>query len=195
MIRKTTLFMAALLLAISVAPCASAEESSRAAVFKNWGYFNWMAGSWYLALDSQPFGLPPGFPLSGLAVFNSDGTFQVLDAGDFGQATFTNTQHSAQYGAWRYTGFNSAVGTTLFLEADLSSGEVLRWNKVEFTLQRSADRDVVEGTVNVSVLECANLLPLPTPLTCPDPTDPANVFTSLPPVDDPVTFKRLRPRF
>jgi hypothetical protein len=157
----------------------------------SWDRVDWMTGTWYLALDSEPFGLPPGFPLSGLAVFNRDGTLQILDAGDFGQATFTNTQNSVQFGAWRKVRKNQVIGTTLFLEADLATGEVLRWNKVRIVLARDVSSDVVAGTVNVSVLECSNLLPLPTALSCPDPTDPSNAFTDLPPADIPVTFTRL----
>ena len=159
--------------------------------YLSWQRADWMTGAWYLALDSEPFGLPPGFPLSGLAVFNRDGTLQILDAGDFGQATFTNTRNSVQFGAWRVVHKSQVIGTTLFLEADLGTGEVLRWNKVRIVLARGADRDVVAGTVNVSVLECSNLLPLPTALTCPDPTDPSRAFTELPPADIPVTFRRL----
>lgn len=187
MLRKLDLLALALSLGLACT-VASADPSTKYSSAR----FDWISGAWYLALDSEPYGVPPGYPLGGLAVFNADGTFQVLDAGDFGQATFTNTQHTTQLGAWRKVRYNKVIGTTLFLEADLASGEVLRWNKVRFTLRPTRDRDVVTGTVNVLILDCSNLLPLPTALTCPDPTNPANTFTEVPPADIPVTLTRVR---
>jgi hypothetical protein len=154
---------------------------------------NWIVGTWYLALSSEPFGLPPGLPLSGLAIFNRDGTFQFLDGGDFGQATFLNTQNSHQFGAWRIGRHGKVIGTALSFEADLLTGEVLRWAKANIVLHRTDDRDVVSGSVNVSILECSNMLPIPTPLTCPDPIESADAFVVVPPTDIPLTFRRLRP--
>jgi hypothetical protein len=151
----------------------------------------WAVGTWYLALDSEPFGLPPGLPLSGLAQFDSDGNFRTLDAGDFGQATFTNTQHSQQFGVWRRDERGRVVGTSLFLEADLFTGEVLRWNKVQFVVRRTGEDSLLTGHATVSVLECVNALPIPTSLTCPDPISASDDFVLIPPIEIPVTFSRL----
>ena len=153
---------------------------------------NWLTGTWYLALDTTPFGAP-GFALSGIVIFNRDGTYQLQDAGDFGQATFIGKRHSTQYGAWRYKPRGRAKGTALFLEAELNSGEVERWQKVQLYLKRTRDRHVVKGTVNVSILECPNMLPVPTALTCPDPVEEAANFVALPPGDVEVTLRRIRP--
>jgi hypothetical protein len=153
-----------------------------------------LVGTWYLALDSVPFGLPPGFPLSGLMQFQQSGTYQILDGGDFGQATFTNTQNSQQFGAWRRDRNGSFVGTALFLEADLPTGEVLRWVRTQFLLATTPDADVIEGIVNIATLECGNQLPLPTPLTCPDPIASADQFVLVPPADIPLTLRRLHAR-
>jgi len=152
-----------------------------------------IVGTWYLALDTVPFGLPPGFPLSGLAIFNRDGTYQLQDGGDFGQATFINTQNSIQFGAWRKGRRGTVIGTALFLEADLPTGEVLRWQKVDIVLDKIRDRNVVTGSVTVSILECSNMLPIPTPLTCPDPIESAGDFVVMPPSDISITLKRLSP--
>ena len=154
---------------------------------------NWLVGTWYLALDTTAFGLPPGLPLAGLAMFHRDGTYELQDAGDFGQATFLNTQNSNQFGAWRARRHGRAQGTALFLEADLATGEVLRWQKVELSLSRTDDRDVVTGIAVVSILECTNMLPVPTAFTCPDPVESADEFVIQPPFEIPVTFRRIRP--
>jgi len=156
------------------------------------GTGNWLVGTWSLALDTEIFGLPPGFPLRGLAIFNRDGTYQFQDAGDFGQASFLNTQNSTQFGAWRRADNDVVIGTALFLEADLATGELLRWQKVTLVLEKSDERNVVIGTTTVSLLECNNLLPIPTALSCPDPIDSADDFVLLPPSEVPITLKRLR---
>jgi hypothetical protein len=155
---------------------------------------NDFVGTWYLALDSAPFGLPPGFPLSGLVQIHRDGLYQVLDGGDFGQATFTNTQHSQQFGSWRRDRRGRFVGSSLFLEADLQTGEVLRWQRVDIVLERTRDAGRLEGVANVSILECSNQLPIPTSLTCPDPVASAGRFVMIPPMDIPITLSRLRAR-
>jgi hypothetical protein len=178
------LLLTLLLIFLTGSQSARAEDGS--------GTGNWLVGTWSLSLDSVPFGLPPGFPLRGLAIFNRDGTYQFQDAGDFGQATFLNTQNSTQIGAWRRADNGVVIGTALSLEADLATGELLRWAKVAIVLERSDERDVVTGAVTVSILECFNLLPLPTALSCPDPIDSADDFVIVPPTEIPITLKRLR---
>lgn len=180
------LFLLCLIAVATAGTAAGAEPDQRS-------FGHWIVGTWYLALDTEVFGLPPGFPLSGLAQFNRDGTYRILDANDFGQATFLNSQHSQQFGAWRGTRAGRMIGTALFLQADLATGEVLRWERTHLQLSRTDERDVVTGVVNVSVLECNNLLPLPSPLTCPDPIEAADDFVAMPPTDIPVTLRRLRP--
>jgi hypothetical protein len=156
------------------------------------GTGNWLVGTWSLALDSEVFGLPPGFPLRGLAIFNRDGTYQLQDAGDFGQANFLNTQNSTQYGAWSRGPHGTVIATALYLEADLATGELLRWQKVALVLEKSDERDVVTGAATVSILECDHSLLLPSALSCPDPIDSAEDFVILPPTEIPISFKRLR---
>lgn len=188
-IRKVGAHMAGLALAVSLLLPVVANAGASQGVSRG----TWIVGTWYLALDSQPFGLPPGFPLSGMAIFNQDGSYEFEDGGDFGQATFLNTRNLTQFGAWRVNGRGQIKGTALSLEADLSTGEVLRWARVEVTLERTDDRNVVTGSINVSTLECANMLPVPTPLTCPDPIESAGDFVPAPPNDVPLTLRRLRP--
>ncbi len=187
--RNSSACIAGLTLALWLVLFVGANASANQGVSRGM----WIVGTWYLALDSQPFGLPPGFPLSGMAIFNQDGSYEFEDGGDFGQATFLNTRNLTQFGAWRINPQGQIVGTALSLEADLATGEVLRWARVQVILERTDDRDVVTGSINVSTLECSNMLPLPTPLTCPDPIESAGDFVPAPPNDIPLTLRRLRP--
>ncbi len=154
---------------------------------------NWPTGTWYLALDTEVYGLPPGFPLSGMAQIHRDGTMTLVDGGDFGQADFLNTRNLPQFGSWRRKGSGVIEATTLYLEADAANGEVLRWIRVEFEFWRDG-AGVTLGTVNTSMLPCAPALPPPSPLTCPDPIENADLFVGVgDPPDVPVTLKRLLP--
>ena len=183
----TALLIAAGMISLSIGTAAQAGEK------KGRAHAGWLVGTWYLALDTQPFGLPPGLPLAGIAQFHSDGTYQFQDAGDFGQATFLNTRHSYQFGSWRPTRGGKVIGTALFMEAELASGELLNWQKVRIVLNRTDERDVVSGKVTVSILPCSNMLPVPTAFTCPDPVQSAGDFVEMPPVEIPVTFRRILP--
>ena len=158
-----------------------------------------VAGTWYLALDTSPYGLT-GLALSGLATIHSDGTFVLIDAGDFGQASFLGTQHSPQLGSWRYVNrvgkhgskTGEIIATSLFLEADLD-GEIQNWYRVTLSLKLSEDGQAMAGFVNVSVLECMDVSGVPSPLACLDPIANADLFEPDPVPNVPVTFSRLNP--
>jgi hypothetical protein len=147
-----------------------------------------IVGSWYLALDAEPYGLPSGANLPGLAQFNADRTLRIVDAGDFGGPPF-GTGDTAQVGSWIVSGRGRIEATTLFLQADAISGGVLAWFRVQFSLRLDGN-DSATGTVNVSLLECDKSAPLPV-FACPDPIARAGDFMALPPVDVPVALKRV----
>lgn len=148
-------------------------------------------GAWYLALDAEPFGLPPGTNLGGLATFHRDKTLMIEDGGDFGGLPF-ETLDSAQVGSWRKKdGRIEAV--TLYIQGDASTGEVLSWFKVHFVFEAVGPNEMV-GTVNVLALPCDDSAPFRI-FGCPDPIASAPSFTPLPPFDVPVRMTRLRPRF
>ena len=154
---------------------------------------HWMVGTWYLALDTTIFGLPPGHPFSAIAIFHDDGTFQIQDAGDFGQATFLNTRQQQQFGSWRHGPKGTVLTTALFLEADLQTGEVLRWHRTVGVFSRADKLNEITGIMSDFSLECDNLLPLPTAVTCPDPIESADEFVLVPPPEMTVILKRLVP--
>lgn len=147
-------------------------------------------GTWYLALDAEPFGLPPGANLPGMATFHRDKTFLIEDGGDFGGLPF-ETQDSAQIGSWRKTG-GGVEAVSLFLQGDALNGEVQGWQKVHLLLEFNGKGKLV-GTVNVFTLACDEAMPFPV-FGCPDPIESASEFEALPPFDVPVRLSRLRPR-
>lgn len=144
-------------------------------------------GTWYLALDAEPFGLPPGTNLPGLAQFHADGTMTLLDAGDLGAAPFP-TRDTMQLGDWTRRGGQIRT-STLFLQIDEESGQALGWNRVRLRL-RMPQGDTMHGVVNVSFLACNPATPFPV-FFCPDPVANQQEFGPLPPVDIAVILRRL----
>lgn len=149
-----------------------------------------IAGSWYLALDAEPFGLAPGTSLPGLATFHEDGTYTFVDGGDFGGAPFP-ARDTAQIGSWRQTG-REIHGVSLFLQADAATGAVQTWVKVVLTATRE-DRDMMTGTVDILGLPCNQPAPFPV-FGCPDPIAFAGSFAIIPPSQVPIKFTRLPAR-
>jgi hypothetical protein len=150
----------------------------------------WPPGTWYLALDAEPFGLPPGTNLPGMMTFHRDRTVQIADGGDFGGLPFA-TRDTAQFGTWRrWRGGVEVV--SLFLQADAMTGTVLSWQKVHMQLNW-ANRHKLVGKVNVYALPCDGSAPFPV-FNCSDPIASAKQFTALPPADIPITLKRLPAR-
>lgn len=148
-------------------------------------------GTWYLALDAEPFGLPPGANLPGLATFHSDKTFLIVDGGDFGGLPF-DTRHTAQFGSWRQKG-DGVEAVSLFLQGDAITDEVRSWQKVHLMLH-SEGRDRLVGTANVFDLPCDGPAPFPV-FGCPNPIASAADFVALPPFDIPIELERLRAKF
>jgi hypothetical protein len=144
-------------------------------------------GTWALALDSTPFGIPGGF-LPGLFTVHRDGTCTGTDGGDLGSFPFTTTD-TAQQGVWVQTG-RQVRGTSLFLRKDETTGELEGWHRVRFELQVSADGDRLTGLAAEEVLACDPAGPTPFRLlNCPDPI--AGMFSPSPfPI--PIAFRRLR---
>ena len=149
-------------------------------------YYRGPVGTWSVALDAGPFGLP-GFTLAGVASFHRGGTLSLADAGDWGGL---GTLDSNQFGVWRWSR-SGLVATTVFLSADAESGDVRQWQRVTLKLRRGESRDHLEGHVNVAILLCEPASPVPSALTCPDPVERRLDFTPIPPFDVPVALRRL----
>lgn len=172
--------------AFAVAVTVLAATSDRmAASARNEGKVVW--GTWVLALDATPFGIPGG-TLPGLFTFHRDGTFTGTDGGDLGSFPFTTTD-TAQQGVWVRTG-GQIKGISLFLRKDETTGDLEGWHRARFTLQLSGDGDRLSGVAEEDVLACSPSGPTPFKLlNCPDPV--TGTFT-LSPFPIPIEFRRLR---
>jgi hypothetical protein len=144
-------------------------------------------GTWYLALDAEPFGLPPGTNLPGLAQFHTDHTMTLLDAGDLAAVPFP-TRDTTQMGNWS-TRRGQVLTMTLFLQVDGATNQALGWNMVQLQLGRPHG-NVMEGVVNVSFLACDPNTPFAV-FFCPSPVEFLHEFEPLPPADIPVSLTRL----
>ena len=126
-----------------------------------------LVGTWYLALDTTPFGIP-GATFPALFTFHRDGTFISSDGGDLGPLPFT-TLDTSQHGAWVRAGDLTFEATSLFLQKDNISGQLASWHRVHFSLQFGEDFDHINADVTEQILPCN---PGPTPFmlfNCPNP--------------------------
>lgn len=157
-----------------------------------WGSGQPVAGTYYLALSADPFGLPlpPGLSLPGLITLHADRTAVIVDGGDFGGLPF-NTKDSPQLGSWKH-GWHSVQVVFLFLQADAATGDVLSWQRVHITL-RHDDRNTLVGEVNVFQLPCDGPAPFGI-FNCPDPVENDADFVPNSPPDVPITLRRLSAR-
>lgn len=144
-----------------------------------------IVGTWSLSLDAGPFGLP-GFALSGIATFHSDGTLIFADAGDFGSL---GTLDSNQIGLWKRTA-HGVQARTLMLSAAPDTGEPMHWLRGNFQLTRGENGDHMVGEVNLEMLPC-EYIGLPMALTCPDPVVRGDEFVPAPPFNIPIEFHRF----
>ncbi len=178
--RSTLTLLAVVILAgVTIAP-TNADARNRHYPF----------GTWYVALDAGPFGLPPGLSLPGIMSIHLDRTAVLVDGGDFGGLPFA-TRDSAQLGSWRFTR-NGIRVVMLFLQADAATGDVLGWQRVHLSL-RHRGRDTLVGDVNVFELKCEGPAPFPI-FNCADPIENADRFEPASPPDVPVTLRRLSAR-
>lgn len=131
------------------------------------------SGTWYAALDAEPFGLPAGVSLAALMSIHPDGTLLITDAGDFGAAPISLIQ-SPQLGSWVLTGPASMRSTTLFFGANPTTLDTTVIKRATFRLHADG-RDHLSGVAeNVEQLDCP-AGPLPGFLSCPNPVlEPAS---------------------
>ncbi len=153
----TAATVAAILLA--AVPSLAKTGRARAALFSS---------TWYLELDTTPFGLPGG-TLPTLASFHRYGTLNMSDGGDFGGPPIS-TLHSPMYGSWERVAPRTFETTNLFMEADLA-GVLLNITKVHLTLQfQGNDFDHLTGFADIEVVPCDPDGPTPfQTLNCPNP--------------------------
>jgi hypothetical protein len=152
-------------------------------------------GTWFLELDAEPFGLPPGIALPAFLTIHADGTLLIFDAGDFG-AVPINLVQSPQFGTWSRAGHRSIVATTLFFAGDPFTRDTTLIKRVRLLIGFAGnDFDRLTGVAEtVEQIECP-LGPLPSFLNCPNPiTAPDEAWVPEPggAPDVPMQMWRLR---
>jgi len=155
------LVWAACLAGISALPAAFALEGDDG---REAGKAPVIWGTWYVALDTTPYGLPGG-ALPALLTIHRDGTWILYDGLDFGGIPIGLVQ-SPMFGAWTWKG-DAFEATTLYFAGDPALGETSLISRGRFRFRLEDGRLV--GTVNGDLLLCPAAGPTPfVTLNCPN---------------------------
>ena len=130
----------------------------------------------------------PGVNLPALVNLNLDGSVIGGSGLMFGGLPGSPNRLSTIHGVWRKTGVRSVGATTLFFIFD-ANGILTGYQRNRCTLKFSTDAKSYQGTEFMETTACSS------PFTCPDPLDPATVWTPLPdmpPTGFPVSGKRVQ---
>jgi hypothetical protein len=130
-----------------------------------------VAGTWVFVTA-----MGPGMTLPGMATFHEDGTVVYTDATMFGASPIPFKVAPFQ-GVWQMTGKNRFGGTSIGLLFDPATGMVVGFGRARSALRFDGSPSRVVGTLYLEMASC------PTPVTCPDPTDPEVTWY---PLGDPV---------
>ncbi len=130
-----------------------------------------LVGTWYLAS-----GLGAGATLPSLVTYHRDGTLGYTDALMFGGVPQLPMKVSPFLGVWRATGPRRFGGTGLGLLFDPATNMMVGFVRSRSSLRFDVNPGRVVGNIYIETTMC------PSQFTCPDPTDPAVVWT---PYGDP----------
>ena len=169
----------ALVFALAVA-ALGAPTPARAqddAGFQPWGTWVWWTHS------------PAGFALPTIVTLHREGTANTSSSNLFGGVPNARYWVSPLHDSWRRTEGNEIETTCMSLVFDAQTHLLVGWGRIRNALRFGADADHLEGTMYVDFLAC------PSPVACPDPQDPAAVWTvfgNSPPSGFPITATRLQ---
>jgi hypothetical protein len=137
-------------------------------------------GTWYVSFDAGA-----GANIPALLTIHRDGTLAASDASDFGGPPFP-VQSTPMRGVWVTAGHQMFEAAAMYLDGDVSSGQLLNITSAYISIRFESDFDHISGTVLRDIFEC------PTPFTCPDPVTAAP-DNSLPSVAFRGTRLRVEP--
>ena len=122
---------------LALAPTATQAQDSR--MGQPWV----IVGSWFA---TTPTGLRQ------LITFHTDGTVLRSVPGEAGIDP-ARPPHTAAHGVWRYLG-NGRVGVTLWdIFYDISTGQLLRYNKLRLEVTLGDDRDKASAAAIIEVID------------------------------------------
>jgi hypothetical protein len=146
-----------------------------------------IVGSWYCLFDFSPYA-GPGTANPGLGTFYRDGNASYTPGFMFGLFPDTPEATSPSHGTWVNTGPRTFASTTMALRFDRVTGVLVGIARARTSFQFGDDFDQVQGTLLYEKVDCV------APIVCPDPMDPATVWTpDNPPGGWQFTGKRIRP--
>jgi hypothetical protein len=127
----------------------------------------------------------PNASLPALVTLHVDGTMTGSDGVMFGgPPSQDGTRMSPIQAVWEPTGWRRIGGTGLWLTFD-QSGKLTGFGRSRSDLRLSRDGEQLEGEMFLETLKCT------TPVSCPDPLDPAAVWVPNNPPSFTVSAKRL----
>jgi hypothetical protein len=153
------LVRAVALVLVATGVAATAEpQAVRQSLNSYWGQV-WGTYVWQTQMGS-------GNLLPALITFHVDGTITGSDGSMFG-ALNPKIRTTPLHGVWERTGWQSIGGTSLYVVFDATTGAVMKYGRARSSLQFAGDFNSFKGKIFIESLICA------TPLTCPNPLDPA----------------------
>jgi hypothetical protein len=140
-----------------------------------------LAGTWAWTTFVAP---ETGIPA--LVTYEADGTIVGSDSTMFGSfpALFP-FKMTPFHGVWSRLGLRRFGGTSLMLLFDASSSDLVGFGRSRSAI-RLDDRNHISGAMFLEMLPC------PTPLSCPDPADPAGSWVPLGDPENGFPFEAVR---
>jgi len=147
-----------------------------------------IVGSWYCLFDFSPYA-GPGTANPGLGTFFRDGNASYTPGFMFGLFPGHPEATTPSHGTWITTGPRTFSSTTMAMRFDRVSGVLVGLARARTSFQLADDVDHVGGILYYEKVDCV------APVVCPDPMDPATVWTPDNPPGGPWHFTgtRIRP--
>ncbi len=164
-----------------IVPCSTFSQESFAQQPEGavlWG------SSWYWRTITASGAIPA------LVNYQKDGSIIGADVSMFGGTAMNPYRYTPFHGIWERTGSNEFAGTSLFLRFDPATNKLVGIARSRSQFSFTDDFDHIAGTMRLDVLPC------PTPATCPDPlAKDANWQPYNPaPIPNEFTFQAVRIR-
>ena len=159
---------------VLVTPQISSTSAQSTQGGQPWGSWLWLT-------------LGPGFTGQNVAIFHQDGSMTCAE-GPFAGYEETNEAYGPGHGTWEKTGPNTFRGVRYVMVYDKTTGVRIGISRGRFSFHFvPGNFDQIEGRLFVELLGCPD-----GPFACPDPLDPANVWTpASPPEGLPASAKRI----
>ncbi len=150
---------AVLLSLIALMVLVPSSAYSQDALSGNWKLPVPWGGSWYWTTTT------PNGAIPAVVTYHIDGSVTGADISMFGGTANNPYRYSPFHGTWERRGWGNHefAGTSLYLRFDPTTNKLVGIARVRAQFAFVQDFDHIAGTMRLDVLPC------PTPATCPDP--------------------------